>query len=691
MIRDIELQVRKIFSNEKEKKPFICYQAAALWYQHRKGKPFPKLNYEGTFGVLPPISQELKELFTSYPTFGEGENPGITPELISLLDEHQAVSKKLQGIFYTPYSLAQQLAYNILHLWLENNHCLPTHLPTPNSKKALLLEKKLAGLKICDPACGSGGLLVPLWLELAKLRCLLNTKQSYADVLLSILQHTIYAADIRPQAIENLRLRMALTLLENDIIPPSNFLPHLLVADALAGTKQSIWHKHFPEITKQGGFDLFITNPPYIGQKNHQAIFNKLRKNPRWKDKIFPKGDLIYLFFHLGLELTRNGGLIGAITTSYFAQSTGGKPLRNRLKLSTACRLLIDFENKKLFRTAPGQHTLLSVFQKTSNSKLPCYQGQISPMTCFSQTELYQGPDLLLQTHFIPPVIKNMLDKMKQAKTTLQEVACISNGLMTGCDKISAAHITKFPEYHFQKGMGVFVISKEEKNKLSLPNYEKNKLKPFFKNSDIKAYQTQEEPSYFLIDFFYPNDRDTDFSKYPRLMQHLARFKPVLLARKQNNNGIDKQLALGKYWFGSVRRKLNFEEEKIVVPQRARRNTFAYAPGPWYASSDVYFITAPKPPFSCWYLLALLNSAPYYTWLFFNGKRKGSLLELYAQPLKQLPIPLPSKSMLRTLECLAKKQYEHFSKNRQQKIEQLVAKIFNFSTEEQQILTHFYK
>ena len=141
------------------------------------------------------------------------------------------------------------------------------------------------------------------------------------------------------------------------------------------------------------------------------------------------------------------------------------------------------------------------------------------------------------------------------------------------------------------------------------------------------------------------------------MLAHLAKFKEKLLARRQNNNGIDKQLAQGKFWFGSVRRKLNFETEKLVIAHRSKAVNAAYSAAPWYASSDVYFISAPKPPYTLWAVLGLLNSAPYLTWLKANGKRKGELLELYGAPLKQLPIPNLTPEKQAQLEKLTRNIY----------------------------------
>ena len=83
---------------------------------------------------------------------------------------------------------------------------------------------------------------------------------------------------------------------------------------------------------------------------------------------------------------------------------------------------------------------------------------------------------------------------------------------------------------------------------------------------------------------------------------------------------------------------MNFSDEKIVTPYRSKSNTFAFSNDPWYASRDVYYIIKQKENIELKYILALLNSKLYFHWFYHRGKRKGETLELYAKPLKEVPI-----------------------------------------------------
>lgn len=649
-----------------------------------------------------PALNAARRLLDGYTPAPEATSGAFTPEILALANELFSPDRRAKGIFYTPPTIAKQLARETLFALLTRRaglnetqaRALLSRAPTPaglTARQTRETDRLLQDLSVCDPAAGAGGLLVPFALELAALRQKLNPARG--KILPYILTHNLYAADISPRALADLQLRFAL-LLAADGTPPrsSTVLPHTFEGDALsaAADGQSVWHTRFPRVfTQKRGFDVILSNPPYVGQKNHRAAFDALRQNPLWKNRVEPKSDLLYFFFYLAMDLLRPGGLGGFLTTPYFATAEGACPLRRELRERAAFLRLIDFEDERLFALAAGQHSLLSVFEKNAApNKPPCRAGSGT----LPQRRLYEGPSLYLQTRPADGpggTLSGALAKMAACKQTLKDAAHVSNGLMTGCDKISAAHLRKTPMPGVRKGEGVFVLDEREKNALQLNAAERKKLKPFFKNSNIHPYAADRRPAGWLVDFFYPGDRDLDFSLYPSLRAHLARFRPALLARRQNNNGINKQLANGVYWFGSVRRKMDFDGEKLAVPHRSARNAFAFAPGPWYASSDVYFISRPAEGTSLWYLLALFNSAPYFAWLFYKGKRKGRLLELYSAPLNALPVPPAPPALRRKLETLARQMHRLAAQNPaadisalQQESDELVGKLFGFTPQE---------
>jgi adenine-specific DNA-methyltransferase len=149
----------------------------------------------------------------------------------------------------------------------------------------------------------------------------------------------------------------------------------------------------------------------------------------------------------------------------------------------------------------------------------------------------------------------------------------------------------------------------------------------------------------------------------PEIKKHLAQFKIILVNRNvragevtvsqyddfvRGKGHIDyvmiaSAMRAGNYYCISYARDEElFDGPKIVSPQRSYQNTFCFNDVPWYASADVYYITQKAPSIALQYVLALLNSRLYFTWLYFKGKRKGEMLELYQKPLSEIPIKVIS-------------------------------------------------
>jgi adenine-specific DNA-methyltransferase len=249
-------------------------------------------------------------------------------------------------------------------------------------------------------------------------------------------------------------------------------------------------------------------------------------------------------------------------------------------------------------------------------------------------------------------------------------------------------------------GEGIFILKYNEIKHLNLNTYEKNKIKPLFKNSDIGKYIVSETTCFNIIDLFWPNDRELSLDKIPNIIKHLSKYKLILEGRKENANGIDKAIAKGKYYYASVRRKLDFGLAKIISPQRSRQNTFAYTEKEWFASADVYYITQKDRSLFLKYILAVLNSKLYFLWLYHRGKRKGEMLELYQKPLSEIPIKKTSESEQKSfveivdkilaitkssdyLENPAKKEK---IKEYEKQIDQMIYKLYGLTSEEIKIV-----
>ena len=256
--------------------------------------------------------------------------------------------------------------------------------------------------------------------------------------------------------------------------------------------------------------------------------------------------------------------------------------------------------------------------------------------------------------------ISHILEMMQSRGTRLKDVCDITQGIVTGADKLTDAHLKKY-EIAGRKGDGIFILSGEEISNLNLMQSDKI-LKPWFKNSDISRWVVHTEPKNFLL--YSRMSHPENFSN--KVQEHFGRYKSILINRNtksgtgiitekkyqefvEGNISIDYVMLAsaqrkGRYNCISYARNPRFFESnipKILVPQRSSKNTFGYTEACFYASTDVYFpISKAGMEIELKYILALLNSKLYYVWLYRRGKRKGVNLELYQKPLEDLPIIL---------------------------------------------------
>src|SRR5262249_51941547 len=115
------------------------------------------------------------------------------------------------------------------------------------------------------------------------------------------------------------------------------------------------------------GFDVIIANPPYIGQKHNNALFQEVKKSTLGKFHQ-RRMDYFYFFFHLALNLTRAQGTVAFMTTNYFLTATYADKLRKDLKARASLRVLVNFNELKIFESALGQHNIITIM---SNQHIP--------------------------------------------------------------------------------------------------------------------------------------------------------------------------------------------------------------------------------------------------------------------------------------------------------------------------------
>jgi len=486
-----------------------------------------------------------------------------------------------------------------------------------------------------------------------------------------------------------------------------------------------IWKLEFSDVFKEkGGFDIVIGNPPYVGEKGHKEIFQSIAVSPLGKRFYQRRMDLFYFFFHIAFDVLKENGIASYITTNYYITATSGKKLIQDIKERTTVLNLLNFGELKIFQSALGQHNMISIFQKGKTNKKANtlitsrkgYPGQDTITNIInkqdaetsyfelSQDKLFSEKNIKLSSGGLD----DLLDKIKSDSNILGNICDISTGIQTSADKITNKHIKKYKDKNYKIGSGIYILNSNELECKKIDIKDEH-IKPWFKNSDVGRYYSTTNKDDFVL-YFKDLREKQEISN--SILNHFESYKDLLIDRltvcRKNKfqwNIVSKWIDRGEYYLLFYPRKQNvFDDEKIIAPQRSKINTFGYNNIPWYASADVYFITQPKENYKLKFLLGILNSKLIYVWLYNRGKRKGKILELYKEPLSEIPIKKISESEQKPfinlvdqiLEITSARDYNPKNppvkqKGLEKQIDELVYKLYDLTEEEIEIVENSSK
>lgn len=426
------------------------------------------------------------------------------------------------------------------------------------------------------------------------------------------------------------------------------------------------------------GFDVVIGNPPYLGQSGNKETFRIIKGTPLGKLYHQRRMDYFYFFFHIGIQLIKENGVLSFITTNYFFNATYADKLRNHINKECQVIDLVDFNEVKVFESAQGQHNTIVTLLKTSHSTSTKYvftnrkeiktSKELSNVLSFvdentlyaelSSNEVFNSMEQIdLKSKFSLNKIEIPLSIIEKSPFRISDFFNINQGVVTGGNKISKRHLNNF-NLSTKLGDGIFILSNKEVEDLNLNKKELQYIKPWYKNSDVSQYDSSNETDKFLI--YYTSFNSTEFENIPNIERHFSKFKELLINRNvrtgkvsivdydnfvKGKANIDYVMIKSTFQSGNyfaisyARDKSIFEDPKIVCPQRSYKNAFAYNEIPWYGASDLYFINSNNNSSeNLKVLLLILNSELIFKWLYNKGQRKGEMLQLFKDPLNNIPI-----------------------------------------------------
>jgi len=406
---------------------------------------YPICPYE--FSVLP-----VEILGSAYEQF-LGKTITLSKGGRATIEEKPEV-RKAGGVYYTPQYIVDYIVKNTVGQLIENK--------TPREASAI---------KIVDPACGSGRFLIGAYQYLlswhkdfytengrpgkgGKSDTLTPTGELTTAEKKRILVNNIFGVDLDANAVEVAKLSLLLKCMEGEtegsiatqlrlfhdrVLPPLE--ENILCGNSLIdldyydnepdfGEERKVkpfsWHKSFPQVFQQGGFDAVIGNPPYVIVSN-KNIFDYF--NHKFIHQDYQR-NLYLLFLEQYKNLLISGGMLGVIIPNTWLQSIRFRNIRKYLTADYFWHKIMHI-NEHVFKTVVDTHVLVfekNNFLKNNKTGIDFFEKcEIKHLHFIDQNTLPDNGDVI--NILSSAEEKTLFEKIKKLSSTIRQTSTVYNGV----------------------------------------------------------------------------------------------------------------------------------------------------------------------------------------------------------------------------------------------------------------------
>ena len=602
----------------------------------------------------------------------------VDPEMLGKVFENllDVTDRKSKGTYYTPREIVHYMCQESLtnHLATELNdrvsktdiETLMKHgesvvehesrvvnegretgryafkLPERIRANAPLIDEKLAHVRTCDPAVGSGAFVVGMMNETVRIRNALTPHigdtgaRSPYHFKRHAIQHCLYGVDLDSGAVEIAKLRLWLSLIVDEeqresIQPLPNLDYKMIQGNSLLGVKKDLlnfplfnqlealkplyfnetnvgkkqeYKKQIDDIIRQitnghkdfdfevyfsevfheeKGFDVVIGNPPYIQLQKNAGELGRIYKNAGF-ETFSRTGDIYQLFYEKGCRLlTPQRGLLCYITSNSWLKAEYGKSIRRYFSESHTPLSLLEI-GANVFDNALVDTNILIVRHGKHDETGKAVDVSRTPDKTFPPaTSLWghlrhQGEK---PWNVLSITEQHILNKMQAKGTSLEAW----NGISTN--------------YGIKTGLNdAFIIDDKTRQALITEDPASAEIiKPVLRGRDIQRYQAAWAGLY-LIDTHngYGNVPAIKVDDYPAVKNHLDQFY-LQLEKRQDKGKTPYNLRSCAY-------HEEFAKEKLLWPDITDKGCFAFDDDGMWCNDKAFIITGSNLKYLC----AVLNS-----------------------------------------------------------------------------------
>jgi len=340
-----------------------------------------------------------------------------TPKRAKL--EESKTHRKEQGIYYTPSYIVDYIVKNTVGEYIK------THTP-----------EEIKKVRILDPACGSGSFLIRAYKELENYwkqnsdfaQTTLDSEEFYSKKV-EILKNNIFGVDLDPKAVEIAQLNLLLQISEKGeklpLLQNNIKVGNSLIDDPSITDKAFKWEEEFPEIMKEGGFDIIIGNPPYFKIFENDPI----NKTEDYKEIKSGMMNASAVFINRSTKLIKNEGYLGMIVPKMLLFTNSWDKIRHKLLIENKILYVIDCG--KAFKNVLLEQVIFILKKEKTSNNDKITIGELENHTIKETTKILQENCSL--ENRIPlvsnPVAYEIKRKMEMENKRLGDISNIILGL----------------------------------------------------------------------------------------------------------------------------------------------------------------------------------------------------------------------------------------------------------------------
>ncbi len=568
-----------------------------------------------------------------YPKEGPNErqdDAGRKPTTMSPKTRRREPSKRKQlGQYYTPAWIVDYIVEHTLG-------------PALNEDP----ERLLGEFTVLDPACGDGAFLI------GALQFLAQQAESFPRtqhrLLFRSIVDSIHGVDVDPKALKKCQQQLE-EISETILKISADFSQRVLLGNSLIQTEANAtrifgdkleerhpldWHRVYPWVMRDGGFDVIIGNPPFLGIKAmDDSLKNYIRSRYRTVHQQF---DILIPFIELGLQLLRPGGRLGYIISNKILAADYGTQLRKTLVSNFIIEQMVDLSNLNAFENAATYPHIIILRKPRRPEEIHNNKTQLPlPPTKPGDFTTESEQDNSIPQHYFATLPNYILaPSLSEEKYSILR-KLIHNTVPLGQTCTIRCGIAK-------TGFTKHLISKDKYARLSARK--KQNTLAFLNAGDVRRYHLHQ-------------------SRY-------LTYTPKLTSDDQ--------------W-------QTFHEPKIVIAGMAKQLRVALDSA-GHALGRVYYITQQQAPYNPYFLLAILNSRlinAYFSLLFVATHLRSGYIRYNATYLNQIPLATPTQHQeeeLVDLATLVIQNPKYLTKGLDQEINQAVAYLYGLSSNDVELL-----